>query len=555
MTSRPVFITALTLACSLLGACSEPERAAPRQSLASNYSVEEKSISELQAALTAGDITSEQLVEAYLMRIATLDRDGPQLNSVLSLNPDAMTIARELDNERAHKGPRGPLHGIPVLLKDNIESADAMATTAGSLALQDNRTKRDASLVKRLRDAGAIILGKTNLSEWANIRSSQSSSGWSALGGQTRNPYAIDRSPCGSSAGSGVATAASFAAASIGTETDGSITCPAAVNGVVGLKPTMGLVSRHHIIPIAHSQDTAGPIARNVTDAAILLGLMAGSDPADPVTAEADLHKTDYLAALKTNALHGKRLGVLRFATGYHHGLDAVFEQHLQTLRDAGAELIELTEAPNLALIGQLELRVLLTELKTDLNQYLANSPANLPVRSISDVIAFNQEHADIEFFYFEQVRFEQAEQTQADAGYLRARDESRRLARLALDKLLNDHKLDALIAPTTNPAWTLDPINGDHISGSVSTLPAVAGYPHLTVPMGTVKGLPVAMSWLGPAWSEARLLALAFDFEQRSQARVPPSYVESAELPELHDSRTDQQPDIVSITPQETGN
>lgn len=551
MIRRPMMFAVMALACTLLPACSDSPQTEPRQPITESFSVEEKSITELQAALTAGDINSEQLVEAYLMRIATLDRDGPRLGSVLSLNADALAIARALDSERAQNGPRGPLHGIPILLKDNIESADAMATTAGSLALQDNITKRDAALVKRLRDAGAIILGKTNLSEWANIRSAHSVSGWSAVGGQTRNPHAIDRNPCGSSSGSGVATAASFAAASIGTETDGSITCPAAVNGVVGLKPTLGLVSRRHIIPIAHSQDTAGPMTRSVSDAAILLGLMAGSDPADPATAEADQHKTDYVAALQANALHGKRLGVLRFATGYHRGLDAVFEQHLQTLRDAGAELVELTEAPNLALIGKHELRVLLTELKVDLNQYLASSPASLPVRSLSDVIAFNSEHAETEFFYFEQDLFEQAEQSQADAAYLKARAENQRLAGLlGIDKLLADHKLDALIAPTTGPAWTIDAVNGDHYLGSVSTLPAVAGYPHLTVPMGTVKGLPVAMSWIGPAWSEALLLALAYDFEQRSQARVPPTYVTSEELPELHDSRYDRQQDVITMTP-----
>lgn len=523
---------ALLLLIGSLCACSPSE--GPKR-LEASYSAEEKSIAQLQADLSAGTVTSVQLVEHYLLRIATLDRNGPQLNSVLALNPDAMTVAQALDAERASKGPRGPLHGIPILLKDNIESADLLPTTAGSLALQDNVTQRDAPLVQRLRDAGAIILGKTNLSEWANMRSSASISGWSAIGGFTRNPYAIDRNPCGSSSGSAVAVAASLAAASIGTETDGSITCPAAVNGLVGLKPTRGLISRRYIVPIAHSQDTAGPMTRTVHDAALLLSVLAGTDAADPATAQANQHKQVYHEQLQEGALHGKRLGVLRFATGYHRAVDEVFESNLATLQAAGAELIDIESFPALAQIGDNELIVLLTELKQGLNAYLADSPAKLPARTLAELIAFNEEHADQELRYFGQEWFEQAEARSVDAHYQRALADNIRLADVeGLATLFKRHQLDALIAPTTGPAWSTDLINGDHYLGSVSTLPAVAGYPHVTVPMGMVKGLPVGLSFIGTPWSEAQLLRLAYDFEQRNQARQPPSYVETIELPEL---------------------
>ena len=523
---------AVLLLIGSLVACSPSE--GPKR-LEASYSAEEKSIAQLQADLSAGTVTSVQLVEHYLLRIATLDRNGPQLNSVLALNPDAMTIAQALDAERASKGPRGPLHGIPLLLKDNIESADLLPTTAGSLALQDNVTQRDAPLVKRLRDAGAIILGKTNLSEWANMRSSASISGWSAIGGLTRNPYAIDRNPCGSSSGSAVATAASLAAASIGTETDGSITCPAAVNGLVGVKPTRGLISRRYIVPIAHSQDTTGPMTRTVHDAALLLSVLAGTDAADPATAQADQHKQAYHELLQDGALQGKRLGVLRFATGYHRELDAVFDNTLSELQAAGAELIDIDSFPALAQISENELIVLLTELKLGLNAYLADSPAKLPARTLAELIAFNEEHAEQELRYFGQEWFEQAEARSADARYQRALADNARLADSeGLAALFKQHQLDAVIAPTTGPAWSTDLVNGDHYLGSVSTLPAVAGYPHVTVPMGMVKGLPVGLSFIGKPWSEAQLLRFAYDFEQRSQARQPPSYVETIELPEL---------------------
>lgn len=519
---------------TFLFACSDGGPALDTQPDSAEYQVEEKSIAELQADLTAGKISAEQLVECYLMRIATLDREGPQLNSVLALNPEALPIARALDKERRQSAARGPLHGIPVLLKDNIESADPMPTTAGALALRDNLTGRDAPLVKRLRDAGAIILGKTNLSEWANIRSPHAVSGWSALGGLTRNPYAIDRNACGSSSGSAAAVAASFAAVAVGTETDGSITCPAAVNGLVGLKPTRGLISRTLIIPLAESQDSAGPMARTVADAAALLTVLAGSDPADPATADADRHRQDYNRLLDAHNLQGKRLGVLRFATGYHPGLDAVFEESLLTLQQAGATLVEIAAMPNQELITADELSVLLTEFKQGVNQYLANSPAELPVRDLAQLIAFNRHHADSELLFFGQELFEKAEQTTADAAFVQRRARLQKLARDGLDKLMNGQQLDALVAPTTGPAWVSDLVNGDHYAGGVSSVPAVAGYPHLTVPMGQVKGLPVGLSLIGRAWHDGMLLAFAHDFEQRQAARQLPGYASSEALPDI---------------------
>ncbi len=501
-------------------------------SAAAQYVVEEKSIAELQADLASGATTSEALVAAYVARIEAIDRAGSTLRSVLALNPRAMEDARALDAERKAGKTRGPLHGIPILLKDNIDTLDPVATTAGSLALKDNLAGRDAPFVARLRAAGAIILGKTNLSEWANIRSSQSSSGWSALGGLTRNPYALDRSACGSSSGSGVAAAASLAAATIGTETDGSITCPASTNGIVGIKPTVGLVSRTHVIPISHVQDTAGPMTRTVADTALLLTVMAGSDPADPATKDADKHKTDYAAALDANALTGKRIGVLAFHAGYHAATDRAFAQAVEQVKAAGATLVEIKQFPNREKINEYELVVLLTDLKADMNAYLAKAPAAVTVRSLKDVIAFNA-RTPAETALFGQDLFEAAEQTKglSDPAYIKAASEAKRLAgRDGLDRLLKKHKLDAFIAPTGGPAWMIDVITGDHFLGAASTLPAVAGYPHVTVPMGEASGLPLGISFIGPAWSEAKLLALAYAFEQKTKARKPPRYLRSIE-------------------------
>jgi amidase len=493
------------------------------------YDVAEKSIAELQADMGAGAVTSESLVEAYLARIAALDEGGPALNAVLAVNPNALEDARALDAERAAGSVRGPLHGVPILVKDNIETADPIATTAGSIALAENITGRDAPAIARLREAGVVVLGKTNLSEWANIRSSHSTSGWSALGGFTRNPYALDRNPCGSSSGSGAAAAASLAAAAIGTETDGSVVCPAAVNGLVGIKPTVGLVSRTRIIPISATQDTAGPMARSVADAAVLLAAMAGADPDDPATAESEGHIGDYVATLDAGALAGARLGAARFLTGYHGGTDAQFEAALAALRAAGAEIVDLDEGPDEAAIGNAEIVVLLAELKAGLAAYLATAEPAVPMRGLGDLIAFN-EATPAELEHFDQDLFEAAEAGPGldDDAYLDALETSQRLAGPeGLDPLFAEHRLDAIVAPTTGPAWTTDVVNGDHYSGSASGLPAVAGYPHVTVPMGAVGGLPVGLSFIGPAWTEARLIALAYAYEQATEMRTPPTYAE----------------------------
>lgn len=442
-----------------------------------------------------------------------------QVNAVLSWNTDAW--------DPQFLGGVAPLFGVPILIKDNIETRE-LPTTAGSLALANNDTERDAPLVARLRAAGAIILGKANLSEWANIRSPQSSSGWSAVGGLTRNPYDLSRSACGSSSGSAAAVAAGLAPAAIGTETDGSITCPAAMNGIVGFKPTVGLVSRTHIVPISESQDTAGPMTLTVEDAAILLTWMAGTDPLDPRTAEADARRTDYRAALDANSLNGARIGVARFLTGYSPETDAVFEQRLQDLRDAGAILVEITEGPDQAAIGQAEILVLLTELRHGMNAYLASTdPAEVPTRTLADLIAFNRA-TPAELEHFGQEFFELAEATRMDdPAYLEARDTARRLAGPeGIDRLLAEHDVEILIAPTTGPAWEITLGDGDAYQGSASQLPAVAGYPHLTVPMGFVGDLPVGMSFIGPAWSDARVLSLGYAFEQRTQARRPPRFL-----------------------------
>jgi amidase len=501
---------------------------------ASPAGVAEASIADLQAEMTAGRVTSEQLVRAYLARVAQIDRSGPTLRSVIALNPKAVEEARALDAERRAGHVRGPLHGVPILLKDNIETADPIPTTAGSLALKDNVSGRDAPLVARLRAAGAVILGKTNLSEWANIRSSRSISGWSAVGGLVKNPYALDRNACGSSSGSGAATAASLAAAAVGTETDGSITCPSAMTGLVGLKPTVGLVSRTYVVPISHSQDTAGPMGRSVADVAALLTAMAGFDPKDPATAEADAHRADYARALDTGALKGKRIGVMR-PRDADPAVLAEFDRALDQLRAGGAELVDLTgQLKGQDEVGRNELVVLLTELKSDMGAYLASTPEAVKARSLDDLIAFDRAHAEQEMPLFGQDLFEQAQAMKGPDGddYRRARETARRLAGAeGLDKVMTAGRLDAVVAPTTGPAWRTDVVDGDHDSGSASTLPAVAGYPHLTVPMGEVKGLPVGLSFIGRAWSEPQLLALGYAYEQRAHARKPPTYAPSIEL------------------------
>ena len=490
------------------------------------YDTTDTSILRLKADLEAGRTTSLEIVRDYEQRIARFD---PLLRAVIVLNPRAEAAARKADADRAAHAPLGALAGVPILIKDNIETADPMATTAGSLALKDNATGRDAHLVAKLRAAGAIILGKTNLSEWANIRSSHSLSGWSAVGGQARNPYDPRRSPCGSSAGSGVAVAASFAAAAIGTETDGSITCPSSVNGLVGIKPTVGLVSRTHVVPISHTQDTPGPMTRTVADAALMLSVVAGADPADPATTEAAMVRTDYPAALKPDALRGARIGVLRFAAGFHPETDAMFEAALDVLRRQGATLVDIAEFPRRAEIGPLETLILRTELKADLATYLATTdPRRVPTRSLADLIAFNKTRAAEEMALFGQDTFEKAQATAGldDPVYLQAKTLAHRLAGPdGIDVLLTKNHVTALVAPTLGPAGFIDPVLKDrYVGGGAGSLAAVAGYPHLTVPMGQVGGLPVGLSFIGAAWSDATLLAYGYAYEQASRARKPPS-------------------------------
>jgi amidase len=469
-------------------------------------------------------LSAENNVEAALQRIAALN---PRLHAVIAVDPDALNAARTFDRS----GSLGLVAGQPVLIKDNIELAGPLPTTAGSLALANNVTNRDASLVTRLRSAGAILLGKTNLSEWANIRSSHSISGWSAVGGQTRNPWALDRNTCGSSSGSGAAVAAGIVRLAIGTETDGSITCPAAINGIIGLKPTVGLVSRTRIVPISHSQDTAGPMTASVMEAAALLTAIAGSDPADPATADADAHKIDYAAHLDRGALKGKRIGVMRFASGF--GTDPALEAALNVLRAQGATLVDIKTFDD-SDIGANEFAVLLTELKVDMNAYLATTPASVTSRTLADLIEFNASHADAELALFGQDTFEQAEKTKGldDPAYKKARAASFRAAGPnGIDRLLKDHRLDALVGPTMPPAWKIDAVNGDQISGGgAGSLAAVAGYPHLTVPMGLVKGLPVGLSFIGPKWSEVLLLNLGFAYEQARGPFPQPQFFPSIE-------------------------
>lgn len=514
-------ISALAVAVALLGAPAASQAAAQARA----YDPTEKSILDLQADLKAGRVTSVELVEAYDARIAALN---PKLHAVIALNPEARAQAAALDAARARGAATGPLFGIPILLKDNIESRDPVATTAGSLALADNVTARDSGVSERLRAAGAIVLGKANLSEWANIRSNHSISGWSGVGGQTRNPYALDRNTCGSSSGSGAGAAASLAAAAVGTETDGSVTCPSAVNGLVGLKPTVGLVSRRGVVPISHSQDTPGPMARTVMDAAILMEAMAGTDPADPATAGADAHRGGLVAALRPGALKGIRVGVLRYNAGFHPETDRVFNAALSTMSAAGAVLVDIAKFPTTASIGAFENVVLMTELKADLNAYLATTrPSQVPSRTLADLIAFNRAHADVEMPLFGQEEFlaAQARPGLDDPAYVAALASARRFAGAeGLDKLLADNQVDVLVAPTLGPAWLIDPVLKDRfVGGGVGQAPAVAGYPHLTVPMGAVDGLPVGLSFVGPAWSEAKLLAYGYAFEQATQARRPP--------------------------------
>src|ERR1700761_5223645 len=482
----------------------------------------------LMFAFLAAATSAEDATKAAIARVQATDA---KIHAVLALDTTALDQARAIDRQRK---ARGVLYGYAILLKDNIEADGPLPTTAGSMALLGNVTHRDAPLVARLRGEDAVILGKTNLSEWANIRSNSSISGWSAVGGQTRNPHALDRNPCGSSSGSGAAVAAGEVDAAIGTETDGSITCPAAINGIVGLKPTVGLVSRTRIVPISHSQDTAGPITADVATAARVLAAIAGTDPTDVATKDADAHIADYLAALKPDALKGARIGVLRFATGWSAATDRVFEQALAVLKQQGATLVDIRELKDRDKMGEAETLVLNTELKVDLNAYLATTPPAVKTRTLADVIAFDTAHADRELGLFGQETFVKAEATKGldDPAYQAARATSLRIAgRDGIDAMLAANHLDALVSPTMPPAWKIDAANGDQIGGAgAGSLAAIAGYPHLTVPMGAVMGLPVGLSFIGSAWSEARLLGYGFAYEQAAKAKGTPHFVPSIE-------------------------
>lgn len=489
-------------------------------------------VSALQSQMQQGSLTAVALTQACLSRIEVIDRSGPRLRAVIELNPDAIEIAQERDRERRAGQVRGPLHGIPVLIKDNIATADSMQTTAGSLAMIGAKAPRDAHLVTRLRNAGAIMLGKTNLSEWANIRSNRSTSGWSARGGLTRNPHALDRNTSGSSSGSAAATAAVLAPLTVGTETDGSIVSPASINGVVGFKPTVGLVSRDGVIPISRTQDTAGPMTRSVTDAALLLSAMAGPDSRDPATRSA--RTTDYMAALNLDALRGARLGIVRSAFTGNQRIDAIHEQALSALSAKGARLIDWVKLPSAEQYQDSEFSVLLYEMKAGLNTYLREFGRGAPVNSLADIIAFNEANAAQEMSHFGQELFLRAKELGGlrSKPYLAALETCQRLARTeGIDEALRRHELDALVAPTGGVAWLTDFVNGDHYTGSFSTPAAVAGYPHLCVPCGFAAGLPVGLSFVGPAWSDARILGLGFAFEQATKALRFPSLANSIQI------------------------
>jgi amidase len=497
--------------------------------------VEEMTIFELQEKMDLGQLSALEITERYLKRIDALDKQGPAINAILELNPDALAIADALDEEREEKGPRGPLHGIPITLKDNIDTADRMSTTAGSLALSGSTPAQDAYLVHRLREAGAVILGKTNLSEWANFRSRQSTSGWSSRGGQTRNPYVLDRNPCGSSSGSAVAVAASLCAAAIGTETDGSIICPSSANSIVGIKPTLGLVSRSGIIPVAHSQDTAGPMARSVSDAAILLSVLAGGDRRDPMTQESrGKSQADYTQFLDRDGLRGVRIGVARNFFGFNEKVDQLMEESIGIMEHMGAEIVDPADVVTADQLWETEFEVLLYEFKTDLNTYLADLGPDAPVHSLKDVIEFNERHRDEVMPHFGQDIMLKAEERGllSDELYIKSLEQSGRLAREeGIDATLQDHQLDAIVAPSGGPAWLTDLINGDHHSGGCSSPAAVAGYPNITLPAGYVRGLPVGISFFAGAFQEPTLIKLAFAFERATKVRQPPRFAATAEL------------------------
>jgi amidase len=508
---------------------------AARLASAQSFDLQEATLGDLEQGFRSGRLTAHSVTAWYLARIGSLDKNGPRVNSVIELNPEALAIADALDRECTAKGPRGPLHGVPVLIKDNIETGDRMNTTAGSLALAGSIAARDSFVAERLRAAGAVILGKTNLSEWANFRSSHSTSGWSGRGGLTHNPYALDRNPSGSSSGSGAAAAASFCAVAVGTETDGSVTAPSSANGLVGIKPTVGLVSRAGIVPISHVQDTAGPMARTVRDAAILLGALAGVDPRDPATsASAGKAQPDYTKFLDPHGLKGARLGVARKFFGGNVATDRIIEECLAEMKRQGAEIVDPANLPSHGQYDAEEQLALLYEFKADLNAYLTGLGPRSRVHSLADLIAFNNQHRTEEMPYFEQELFEQAQQKGplTEQAYRDARTKCTRLSRAeGIDAALSKYKLDAIVAPTTVPATFNDLVLGDGNWPACTAPAAVAGYPHITVPAGFVRGLPVGISFFGAAWSEPTLLKLAYNFEQATKARRQPGFAPSAIL------------------------
>ncbi len=520
---------------SITKAASETNAASIPTASPAAFELDETTITELQTGMASGRHTAQSLVQKYLDRIDDIDKHGPAVNSVIELNPDALSIAAELDKERKAKRSRGPLHGIPVLIKDNIDTHDRMTTTAGSLALGGSIPMQDSSVAKKLRDAGAVILGKTNLSEWANFRSSHSSSGWSGRGGQTKNPYVLDRNPCGSSSGTGASVSANLTAVGVGTETDGSVVCPSSANSLVGIKPTVGLISRAGIIPISHTQDTAGPMCRTVTDAAILLGVLTGTDSRDSATnAATGKSFADYTKFLDANGLKGARIGVQRKAFGFNDGVDKLIGDCIDIMKRRGATVVDPADIPTQGKFDDSELEVLLYEFKAGLNSYLAALGPNAPVKSLKEIIAFNEQYRDREMPYFGQDLFikAQAKGPLTEKAYRDALAKDQRMSRKeGIDFVMDKNKLDALIAPTGGPAWPTDWINGDHFTGGYSTASAVAGYPHITVPAGYVFGLPVGLSFFGRAWSESTLIKFAYAFEQATKARRPPQFLPTMKL------------------------
>jgi amidase len=500
------------------------------------FELDETTISDLQEGMKSGRFTARSLVEKYSARIEEIDKSGPAINSIIELNPDARSIADSLDQERRAKGSRGRMHGVPVLIKDNIDTADRMMTTAGSLALVGSKPLRDSFVAQQLRSAGAVILGKTNLSEWANIRSSHSTSGWSGRGGLTKNPYALDRNPCGSSSGTGAGVSANLCAVGVGTETDGSIVCPSSSNGLAGIKPTVGLVSRSGIVPISHSQDGAGPMCRTVRDAAILLGALAGVDPRDAATVGSQSKSlTDYAQFCDPNGLKGARIGVARKYFGFSDGVDALMEQALDAMKKQGATLIDPADIETLGKFDESELLVFMYELKADLNAYLAGLGPNAPVHTLKDIIEFNDRNRQKEMPYFGQDLFLKAEAKGplTEKAYIDALDKNHQLARIeGIDATMDKYHLDAIVAPTGGPAWLTDLVNGDHVAGGSSNAAAVAGYPNINVTAGFISGLPVGISFFGRAWSEPTLIRLAFAFEQTTKARQAPRFLSSIGVP-----------------------